>query len=93
MAEAVIERRAGMRESINYDVLPEYRQRGEDWWIDGTLPPLSREEALVRLRELARVETSPEGHNYADDILTRYLRSLGESELADAFATVGKWYD
>lgn len=77
---------------VNDDLLPEYWTQDRDGRTEQH-PPLGRAAALVRLRALAVHETSPEGHSDADDIIERFLRGIGETDLADAYAAVGKWYD
>lgn len=90
--EPLIHRAPVRDDGVNYDVLPEYREPDGGGRTE-QLPPLSRDETLVRLRELAAHETSPEGHSAADDVIERFLRAIGETDVADAYAAVGKWFD
>ena len=50
------------------------------------------QEAIDRMKVLAKQEISDDGHIEADDILCRVLKKLGAMELVQEYFKVGKWY-
>jgi len=47
---------------------------------------------LRKLKELQDVRDIEMAHAYADEILCKYLRLLGENEIVDEWEKIDKWY-
>jgi len=50
---------------------------------------VTRDEALIELRELAKSQDAEVAHSVADDIL---LALIGDPEIEAAYEAVPKWY-
>ena len=52
---------------------------------------MSREEVLIKLKEATDMDTET-GHVVADEILCKFLASLGYQDIVDAYEKIDKWY-
>lgn len=53
---------------------------------------MTREEAVEKLKALHKNGDRESAHVYADEILCEFLKSLGYSDVVEAWDGVGKWY-
>jgi hypothetical protein len=56
------------------------------------LKPITREEAIQALKDCQGGGNTEFGHEEADEILCRILKSLGETEIVQEWMKVDKWY-
>lgn len=53
---------------------------------------MTREEALEELKELEDSGDPESSHGRADDVLCDLLKSLGYTDVVEAYESVPKWY-
>ena len=58
-------------------------------WIDGKV---TREAAIVELKNWQTVTDSEAAHAEADDVICDLLRELGYGDVVDEYEKVDKWY-
>lgn len=53
---------------------------------------MTPEQAIAKLKELAKSGDYEMAHSEADEVLLKLLTALGHKDVVKAFDEVGKWY-